>query len=118
FSGMRSVDPVLLNSVRVMGGSRAQVLWMVSMPFTASWVFAAMKTSISMALIGAVVGEFVGSTGGLGWIMVQATGTLDTTRLFSTLIILAVVGAALFVLLRRAEDRVLRWRPPQGGFSG
>ena len=111
FSGMRSVDPVLMNSVRVMGGSKLQVLRMVSMPFTMAWVFAAMKTSISMALIGAVVGEFMGSTAGIGWIMVQATGVLDTTRLFSTLTILAVVGAALFGVLRWVEDRVLRWRP-------
>jgi NitT/TauT family transport system permease protein len=119
FSGMRSVDPVLINSARVMGASKTQVLWLVSMPFTAAWVFAAMKTSISMALIGAVVGEFVGSTAGIGFLMVQATGTLDTTRLFSALIILAVVGAALFGILRWAEDHVLRWRPKEGGgFAG
>jgi NitT/TauT family transport system permease protein len=111
FSGMRSVDPVLMNSVRVMGGSKVQVLWMVSLPFTMAWVFAAMKTSISLALIGAVVGEFIGSTAGIGWIMVQATGVLNTTRLFSTLVILALVGAALFAILRWAEDHVLRWRP-------
>lgn len=111
FSGMRSVDPVLMNSVRVMGGSKLQVLWMVSLPFTMAWVFAAMKTCISMALIGAVVGEFIGSTSGIGWIMVQATGILDTTRLFSTLTVLAIVGAALFGILRWAEDRVLCWRP-------
>jgi NitT/TauT family transport system permease protein len=108
---MRAVDPVLMNSVRVMGASKVKVLWLVSMPFTMAWVFAAMKTSISMALIGAVVGEFIGSTAGIGWIMVQAAGTNDTTRLFSTLIILAIVGAALFAVLRWAEDRVLRWRP-------
>lgn len=111
FSGMRSVDPVLINSVRVAGGSKLQVLWLVSLPFTMAWVFAAMKTSISMALIGAVVGEFVGSTAGIGWMMVQATGFLDTTRLFSTMIVLAAVGATLFSVLRRVEDRVLRWRP-------
>jgi len=111
FSGMRSVDPVLINSVRIMGGSKLFILRTVSLPHTMAWVFAAMKTCISMALIGAVVGEFVGSTAGIGWIMVQATGVLDTTRLFSTLIILAVVGAFLFVVLRRIEDRVLRWRP-------
>jgi NitT/TauT family transport system permease protein len=111
FSGMRSVDPVLINSVRIMGASKLQVLWLVSLPFTMAWVFAAMKTSISMALIGAVVGEFIGATAGIGWIMVQAAGVLDTTRLFSTLTILAVVGAVLFGILRWAEDHVLRWRP-------
>ena len=111
FSGMRSVDPVLINSVRVMGANRFQALWIVSLPHTMAWVFAAMNTSISLALIGAVVGEFIGSTAGIGWMMVQATGTLETTRLFSTMIVLAVVGAALFALVSWTERRVLRWRP-------
>lgn len=111
FSGMRSVDPVLINSVKIMGGSRLQALRLVSVPYTMAWVFAAMKTSISMALIGAVVGEFVGSTAGIGWVMVQASGVLNTTRLFSTMIILALVGAALFGVLRWTEDYFLRWRP-------
>ena len=111
FGGMRSVDPVLKNSIFVMGGSKAVILWTVSLPFTWAWVFAAMKTSISMALIGAVVGEFVGSSSGVGWMMVQASGTLNTTRLFSLMIVLAFVGAMLFALLRMVEDHVLRWRP-------
>ncbi len=115
FSGMRSVDPVLTNSVRVMGANRFQALWIVSLPHTMAWVFAAMNTSISLALIGAVVGEFIGSTAGIGWIMVQATGTLETTRLFSTMIVLAVVGAALYGVINWAEHRVLRWRPRSQG---
>lgn len=110
FAGMRAVEPVLLNSVRVMGASKTRALWMVSLPSTMAWVFAGMKTSISMALVGAVVGEFVGATSGLGYLMVQASGTLDTTRLFSLLILLSIVGTALFSLLRRTEDHVLRWR--------
>ncbi len=111
FSGMRSVDPVLTNSIRVMGANRIQALWMVSLPHTMAWVFAAMNTSISLALIGAVVGEFIGSTAGIGWIMVQATGTLETTRLFSTMIVLAFVGAGLFAIVNWTEQYVLRWRP-------
>lgn len=115
FSGMRSVDPVLVNSIRVMGASRLQALWTVSLPHTMAWVFAAMHTSISLALIGAVVGEFIGSTAGIGWIMVQATGTLETTRLFSTMIVLAVVGAGLFAIVNWAEHYILRWRPKAAG---
>jgi len=111
FSGMRAVDPVLVSSVRVMGGSKFMVLWLVNLPSTMAWVFAAMKTAISAALIGAVVGEFVGSTAGIGWIMVQAAGTNDTTRLFSTMAVLSLVGSALFIGVRWAEDRVLKWRP-------
>lgn len=110
FTGVRSVEPALVNGIRTMGGTRIDVLRMVIFPTTLAWVFAAMKTSISMALISAVVGEFVGSTGGVGWIMVQASGMNDTTRMFSTMILLAIVGALLFVTLKWAEDRMLRWR--------
>ena len=70
-----------------------------------------MKTAISNALVGAVVGELVGSTAGLGWILVQAAGTNNTTRMFSTLFILAVFGALLFVVVRWTEDYFLHWRP-------
>jgi NitT/TauT family transport system permease protein len=111
FSGVRSVDPVLVNSIRTMGGSSRDVLLMVILPVTLAWVFAALKTSISLALVSAVVGEFVGAMSGIGWIMVQASGVLNTTRLFSTMIILAVVGALLYTALRWLEDHTLRWRP-------
>jgi len=113
--GMRSVDPVLLQSVRVMGASRFEVLRIVSMPFTMAWVFTALKTCISLALIGAVVGEFVGSQAGLGFLMLQASGSLDTTRLFSVMIVLGLLGVLLFTVLQRVENYVLRWRPRTDG---
>ncbi|MCL4487442.1 MAG: ABC transporter permease [Chloroflexi bacterium] len=110
FSGVRSVEPALVNSIRTMGGTNRDVIRLVILPTTYAWVFAAMKTSISMALVSAVVGEFVGSTAGVGWIMTQASGVNDTTRLFSTMVVLAIVGALLFVAVRWIEDRMLRWR--------
>jgi NitT/TauT family transport system permease protein len=110
FSGVRSVEPALVNSIRTMGGTNRDVTRLVILPTTYAWVFAAMKTSISMALVSAVVGEFVGSTAGVGWIMTQASGVNNTTRLFSTMIVLALVGAILFEVVRRIEDRMLGWR--------
>jgi NitT/TauT family transport system permease protein len=111
FAGVRSVDPVLVNSIRAMGGSPGHVVRMVLLPVTLAWVFAALKTSISLALVSAVVTEFVGSMAGIGWIMVQASGSLNTTRLFSTMIVLAIVGALFFGAVRWVEDHALRWRP-------
>jgi NitT/TauT family transport system permease protein len=111
YSGVESVEPVLINNIRSMGGSQWHVLRMVLIPVTMAWVFAALKTSISNALVGAVVAEFVGSRAGIGWIMVQASGTLNTTRLFATLILLSVVGSLLFAGIRWIEQRLLRWRP-------
>ncbi len=110
FSGVRAVEPALVNSIRTMGGTNRDVVRLVILPTTYAWVFAAMKTSISMALISAVVGEFVGATAGVGWVMTQASGVNNTTRLFSTMIILAIVGALLFEVVRQFEERILNWR--------
>ena len=109
--GIRAIPPALSHSIRTMGGTKYNVLRFVTFPFCLSWVFAATKVSISMALLGAVVGEFVGSQAGLGWLMLQASGTLDTTRLFSCMVILAAFGSLLFLLVKLVEDRMLRWRP-------
>lgn len=111
FHGMRSVDVALINNVRVMGASKTKTLWIVSLPFTMAWIFAGLNTAISQALVGAVVGEFTGSLAGIGWMMVQASGTLNTSRMFSVLMILAAVGSTLFMVLGALERHVLRWRP-------
>jgi NitT/TauT family transport system permease protein len=111
FAGIRAIEPVLLENIRTMGGSKLHVLRYVIAPYTLAWVFAATKSSISMALISAVVGEFVGARAGIGWVMVQASGALNTTRLFACMIILSVLGSMVFAAVKKLEDRVLQWRP-------
>ncbi len=113
FLGVRNVDPELVKAVRVMGGGPRQVARMVIVPSVASWIFAALRTSVSFALTGAVVGEFVGSTRGLGYRMLLAAGTLHTERVFAIMVILMAVGVSLVEISRRVERYLLRWRPPQ-----
>jgi NitT/TauT family transport system permease protein len=111
FLGVRSVDPELVRAVRAMGGGPRDVIRMVVVPSVASWIFAALRTSVSFALSGAVVGEFVGSTSGLGYRMLLAAGLLRTERVFAIMLLLMVVGVSLVELSRRAEGYLLRWRP-------
>lgn len=113
FLGVRNVDPELVKAVRVMGGGPRHVARMVVIPSVASWIFAALRTSVSFALTGAVVGEFVGSTRGLGYRMLLAAGTLHTERVFAIMVILMIVGSSLVEISRRVERYLLRWRPPQ-----
>jgi NitT/TauT family transport system permease protein len=113
YLGVRNVDPDLVKAVRVMGGGPQQVARMVVIPSVASWIFAALRTSVSFALTGAVVGEFVGSTRGLGYRMLLAAGTLHTERVFAIMLILMLVGVSLVEISRRVERYLLRWRPPQ-----
>jgi NitT/TauT family transport system permease protein len=112
YLGVRSVDPDLVKALRVMGANRRQLARIVVLPSVVQWVFAALRTSVSFALTGAVVGEFVGSSAGLGYRMNIAAGLLNTPRVFGILLLLAVIGALLVEAAKRVELRVLRWRPP------
>ena len=95
-----------------MGGGPRQVARLVVIPSVASWIFAALRTSVSFAMTGAVVGEFVGSTSGLGYRMLLASGLLHTERVFAIMLLLMAVGVTLVEISRRIERYLLRWRPP------
>ena len=95
-----------------MGANRAQLGRIVILPSVFAWIFAAFRLSVSYALVGAIVGEFVGATAGLGYQLVAAEGLLQTDRLYATLVLVGVVAAVLTAGARVIEDRVLRWRPP------
>src|SRR5262249_39533916 len=116
YSGILSVDPDLIKVARTMGSTRIQIFWHVVLPSVFSWVFAALRVSVAFALVGAVVGEFVGSTRGLGYQMEAARGLLNSDRVYSILLILMVVGVILTETSKVVERRLLRWRPPQPGF--
>lgn len=115
YAGIQAVDPDLIKTARVMGSSRLQIFWHVIMPSVFSWVFAAMRVSVAFALVGAVVGEFVGSTRGLGYHMEAARGVLNSNRVYSILVILMAVGVVLTEASKLVERRLLRWRAPSPG---
>ena len=109
--GVRAIDRDMLNAIRVMRPSRWQLMRLVILPAVISWVFAAFRISVSLALIGAIVGEFVGATRGLGYQLIAAQGLLDTDRVFSVFVLTGALAAVLLALAYRVERAVLRWRP-------
>ena len=111
YLGIRSVDPELVKAVQVMGGTRGDLARFVVLPSVFSWIFAALRTSVSFALTGAVVGEFVGASSGLGYRLSIAAGLLDTKRVYLILLILMVFAVTLVEIAKRLEGRLLRWRP-------
>jgi len=111
YLGIRSVDPELVKALRVMGARRWHLARYVVLPSVFAWIFAALRTSVSFALSGAVVGEFVGSTSGLGYRMVISAGLLDTNRTYAILLLLMTIAVVLVEIAKRVEDRLLRWRP-------
>jgi NitT/TauT family transport system permease protein len=111
YQGVKSIDQDVVNAIRVMRASRLQMLRIVVLPAVFSWVFAAFKLSVGYAMIGAILGEFVGATSGLGYQLTQAQGLLDTDRVFSIVVVTGLLAAVVLWLAQRLENAVLKWRP-------
>jgi NitT/TauT family transport system permease protein len=113
FQGARGVDADLVHSARFLGASERQIMRTVIVPSALAWTFASLTPSISFALIGVVVGEFLGgeSGGGLGYLIIQSLGTLNAADMMVALLTLGVIGIVLALGIKRVEIRLLRWRP-------
>ena len=110
YSGVREVNPIYIHTTRIMGGNEASVLRHVIIPSAASWVIAGLKVSVPYALVGTVIGEFMSSNRGVGYLIATATGLFNTASVYAGIIVLALVGAIINTGLRHLEAYVLRWR--------
>lgn len=113
--GLRSVDPDMLYLARVSKASSWAILCKIRFPYALPSLFAGMKVAISFALVGAIVGEFVAGSRGIGFQILVAQGNFDTVRVFVSLLLLGVVGTVLFFLVDYAERLVLPWHVSQRG---
>ncbi len=113
FQGARSVDADFIHSARFLGASERQIMSTVIVPSALAWTFASLTPSISFALIGVVVGEFIGgeSGGGLGYLIIQSLGTLNAADMMVALLVLGVIGIVMALGIKQVEARLLRWRP-------
>ncbi len=115
--GLRSVPADILDLGRALRGTRAMMLWRIRFPCALPSMFAGMKVAIGLALVGAIVGEFVSSQRGLGYVILAAQGTFDTARVFAAIFLLATLGIVLFGLLARIERVLLPWHESQQEYS-
>jgi len=113
FQGTREVDRNLVANARILGASRLQVTRQVVLPSAFTWIIASMHTSFGFALIGAIVGEFLGANKGLGLLIATAQGTFNPGGIFAAMVIIAVVALVAEALIGLLERRLLSWRPPQ-----
>jgi NitT/TauT family transport system permease protein len=116
--GLRSVPPDTIDLARTQRGSRWKVLSRIKIFCALPHLFAGLKVAMSLALVGAIVGEFVSSQRGLGYVILSAQGMFDTPRVFAAIMILAVLGVLLIEALSVAERFALPWHysieQPQG----
>ncbi|MEV6811295.1 ABC transporter permease [Micromonospora sp. NPDC051296] len=108
-TGLKSIDPEMLQLSATMGAGPGQTFWKIRFPASLPHLFAGLKVAATMAVTGAVVGEFVGANEGLGYVILQANGNLDTPMLFAGLLIMSLLGVVLFVLVELLEYFVLPW---------
>ena len=111
FAGLRSVNEEYVSIVRIMGASRLQVVREVFLPATVPYILVGLRAGIPFSVIGAVVGEFIAATKGLGYFINYHQGTFDTNGIFVGVTILALLVVVLDWLLSIVERRLLKWRP-------
>jgi len=110
YQGVRDADRVLIDNVRMLGASERQLVRHVLIPSALTWIFSSLQTSLGFAMVGAVVGEYLGSTSGLGYVISQAEGTFDTTGVFAGMTVLGVVVVIVSAGVTRLERWLLRWK--------
>jgi NitT/TauT family transport system permease protein len=110
YQGVRDADRVLIDNVRMLGGTERQLVRHVLIPSALTWIFSSLQTSLGFAMVGAVVGEYLGSTRGLGYVISQAEGTFDTTGVFAGMTVLGIVVVFVSAGVTRLERWLLRWK--------
>ncbi len=108
-TGLKAVDPEMLQLSSTMGASPWQTFVKIRFPASLPHLFSGLKVAVTLAVTGAVVGEFVGANEGLGYVILQANGNLDTPMLFAGLLVMSLIGVVLFVVVEIAEKLLLPW---------
>ncbi len=111
YQGVREVSPVILANARMLGADGRQLLRHVYLPSATSWVFSSLHTSVGLAFVGAVVGEYLGSAKGVGYLILQAEGTFDINTVMAGILVLTGFALLLDGAVGRIEKRLMKWQP-------
>jgi NitT/TauT family transport system permease protein len=114
YQGVREVSHTVLANARMLGASERQLLRGVYVPSAMSWVFASLHNSVGLAFVGAVVGEYLGSSEGVGYLILQAEGTFDVNSVFAGILVLTAFALVLDWMVTLAERRLMVWQPRSG----
>ena len=114
YQGVKEVSPVVLANARMLGASPRQLLRHVYLPSATSWVFSSLHTSVGLAFVGAVVGEYLGSSQGVGYLILQAEGSFDINTVMAGILVLTVFALVLDAAVSGVEKRLMKWRPRSG----
>jgi len=114
YQGVKEVSPTVLASTRMLGASQNQLLRHVYLPSATSWVFSSLHTSVGLAFVGAVVGEYLGSSRGVGYLILQAEGSFDINTVMAGILVLTAFALVLDWAVGRVEKHLMKWQPRAG----
>lgn len=114
YQGVKEVSPVVLANARMLGADARQLLRHVYLPSATSWVFSSLHTSVGLAFVGAVVGEYLGSSQGVGYLILQAEGSFDINTVMAGIVVLTAFALVLDAVVGKAEKHLMKWQPKSG----
>jgi NitT/TauT family transport system permease protein len=114
YQGVKEVSTVVLANARMLGANQGQLLRHVYLPSATSWVFSSLHTSVGLAFVGAIVGEYLGSARGVGYLILQAEGSFDVNNVFAGILVLTGFALVLDMLVGLIERRLMKWQPKSG----
>ncbi len=114
YQGVKEVSPVVLANARMLGADQRQLLRFVYLPSATSWVFSSLHTSVGLDFVGAVVGEYLGSSQGVGYLILQAEGSFDINTVMAGIVVLTISALLLDSLVGVLEKRLMKWQPRSG----
>ena len=114
FAGARSVDEGFMNAARLLGASEWQITRTVIIPSSMAWLFASLTPAISNALIGVIVGEFIGAEHGIGRLIIESEARGEASGMMVAVVILMIVGVILSAMIWRLQAYLLRWQADPG----
>ncbi len=114
YQGVKEVSPTVLANARMLGMNGWQLMRHVYWPSALSWMFSSLHTSVGFAVVGAVVGEYLGAAAGLGYLIQQAEGVFDSAGIFAGMFVLAAFVIVIDTIVSLVEKRLLVWRPEVG----
>ncbi len=114
YQGVKEVSPTVLANARMLGASQRQLLRHVYLPSATSWVFSSLHTAVGLAFVGAVVGEYLGSSRGVGYLILQAEGMFDINTVMAGILVLTAFALVLDWAVGVLERRLMKWQPKSG----
>lgn len=109
--GLKAASPAMLDLMRVLSASNSEIFWKVRLPASLPFLFAALKIAATSSVMGAIVAEWIGSSYGLGALIIEATFNFRSPLLYATVVIAAALAVVLFFVVSIAEKKVIRWKP-------